>query len=64
MKFFKLWGKFMMAGAIAHAKWEMDISNTILKDKKRLFILGLFILPIILGGFAFAEHGTTFFVEV
>jgi len=56
MKFFKLWGKFMMAGAVAHAKWELDISNAVFKDKKRMFILGLLILPIILGGLAFAEQ--------
>ncbi|MFH2046588.1 MAG: sulfite exporter TauE/SafE family protein [Pseudomonadota bacterium] len=55
MNFFKQWGKFMMMGARAHAKWELDISNVILRDKKRLVILGLLIIPIILGGFAFAE---------
>lgn len=56
MNFFKQWGKFMMMGAKAHAKWELDISNVILRDKKRLVILGLLIIPIILGGFAFAEE--------
>ncbi|MBU1054281.1 MAG: sulfite exporter TauE/SafE family protein [Proteobacteria bacterium] len=55
MNFFKQWGEFMMMGARAHAKWELDISNVILRDKKRLVILGLLIIPIILGGFAFAE---------
>jgi hypothetical protein len=45
----------MMAGARAHARWELAVSDTILRDRKRLILLGLLILPIILGGFAFAE---------
>ncbi len=45
-----------MLGARAHARWEIDISNTILGSKKRLFILGLLMLPIVLGGFAFADQ--------
>lgn len=44
----------MMAGARAHAKWEIDISNTIVHDRKRLVILALLIIPIIMGGFAIA----------
>ena len=47
MGFFKQWGKFMMMGARAHARWEMDVSNTILGDKKRMIILGLLTIPII-----------------
>ena len=58
MNFFKQWGKFMMMGARAHARWEIDVSNTILGSKKRLLILGLLMLPVILGGYAFAEHAT------
>lgn len=45
-----------MMGARAHAKWELDVSNTILGDKKRLIILGLLTIPVILGGFAFADQ--------
>jgi len=56
MNFFSQWGRFMMMGARAHAKWELDVSNTILGDKKRLFILGLLCIPIILGGIAFADQ--------
>lgn len=55
MKFFKKWGQFMMMGARAHAKWELDVSNTILHDRKRLIILGLLLLPILIGGIAFAD---------
>jgi uncharacterized membrane protein YfcA len=56
MNFFKQWGKFMMLGAKAHARWEINVSNTILGSKKRLLVLGLLTLPIILGGFAFADQ--------
>ncbi len=56
MNFFKHLGKFMMMGARAHAKWELNVSNTILGDKKRLIILGLLTIPVILGGIAFADQ--------
>ena len=56
MNFFRQWGQFMMMGARAHAKWEMDISNTILGDKKRMIILGLLIIPVILVGIAYADQ--------
>jgi uncharacterized protein len=56
MNFLKQWGEFMMMGARAHARWEINVSNTILKDRKRLFLLGLLTVPVILGGIAFAEQ--------
>ncbi|MDY6954013.1 MAG: sulfite exporter TauE/SafE family protein, partial [Thermodesulfobacteriota bacterium] len=56
MNFFRQWGEFMMMGARALAKWEINNSNTILGDRKRLAILGLLLVPIIIGGVAFAEH--------
>ena len=46
----------MLMGAKAHAKWELEVSNTILRDKRRLIILGLLTLPVILGGIAFADQ--------
>jgi uncharacterized membrane protein YfcA len=46
----------MMLGARAHARWEINVSHTILNSKKRLLILGLLMIPIILGGFAFADQ--------
>lgn len=55
MNFMKELGRFMMMGARAHAKWELDVSNTILHDRKRLIILGLMLLPILIGGIAFAD---------
>jgi len=64
MKFFREWGKFMMMGARAHARWEIDVSNTILGDKKRLIILGLLTVPVIWGGIAFAEQMGTALPEL
>jgi len=54
MNFFRQWGKFMMMGARAHAKWEINVSNTILRSRKRMIILILLTLPIVIGGFAWA----------
>jgi uncharacterized protein len=56
MNFFKHLGSFMMMGARAHAKWELDVSRTILGDRKRLIILGLLTIPVILGTIAFADQ--------
>ncbi len=56
MKFFKGLGQFMVAGAQAHARWEIATARTIMGDKKRLVILGLMLLPVILGGIAFADE--------
>ncbi|VBB46221.1 conserved membrane hypothetical protein [uncultured Desulfatiglans sp.] len=56
MGFFRQWGRFMMAGAQAHARWELDISHTILGDRKRLALLGLLLVPVVIGGIAFAEQ--------
>ncbi|MEJ2725520.1 MAG: sulfite exporter TauE/SafE family protein [Deltaproteobacteria bacterium] len=56
MNFFRQWGRFMMLGAQAHARWEMNISSTILRDKRRMVILGLLMVPIVLGSIAFADQ--------
>jgi uncharacterized membrane protein YfcA len=56
MGFFRQWGRFMLAGARAHAQWEIEMSKTILGDKKRILLLILFILPAILGSIAFADQ--------
>ena len=56
MKFFSQLHQFMMMGARAQAKWELDISNTILQDRKRLAILCLLLIPILIGGIAFADE--------
>jgi len=48
MGFFNEWGRFMMAGARAHAAWELEVSRVILGDKRRMLLLGLLTLPAIL----------------
>ena len=58
MKFAAELGKFMMAGARAHAKWEIENADRIMGSRKRLFILAALLIPVfigILGGFVFAE---------
>lgn len=44
-----------MMGAKAQAKWEIETSTRILTSRKRMFILLLLFIPVILGGFVFAE---------
>ncbi|BBO72252.1 UPF0721 transmembrane protein [Desulfosarcina alkanivorans] len=56
MSFFKQWAQFMLAGAKAHARWEKEMSDNILGSPKRLMVLGLFLLPVIVGGIAFADQ--------
>lgn len=52
------WGKDMyrmfMAASMAHAKWDYETSMNILRDKKRLWILGLMLVPAALTTLAFA----------
>jgi len=57
MSFFNQLGRFLMAGATAQAKWEKNISNTILGSRKRLLLLALLIIPIFLVSFALADDG-------
>ncbi|MBL0715152.1 MAG: sulfite exporter TauE/SafE family protein [Desulfosarcina sp.] len=56
MSFFQQWGRFMMAGTRAFAEWEIRNADTILHDRKRILLLGLLLIPILLGGIAFAEQ--------
>lgn len=55
MKFFSDLNQFMVAGAKAQAQWELDMSNNILHSRKRLLVLGLLLIPVFLGGVAFAD---------
>lgn len=52
-------GSMMMMSARAHARWDLEASTTILRSRKRMFILGLLFVPIIVGGVAYAEEITT-----
>jgi uncharacterized protein len=56
MKFLQRWGEFMMAGAMAHAQWELNVSNTILRDKKRLVLVVLLTVLAMCLSVAFAEE--------
>jgi len=56
MNFFKQWGQFMMAGARAHARWEIQMSANILGSRKRVLLLLLLLVPVLLGGFVFADQ--------
>jgi uncharacterized membrane protein YfcA len=55
MGFFKQWGRFMLTGANAMARWEVANAASILHNRKRLTILLLMLAPVILGGLAFAD---------
>lgn len=54
MGFFNQWGKFMMAGAGYMARWEIDNAKAIMGSKKLRMLLGLMLIPVIVGGIAFA----------
>lgn len=64
MSKFRQLGKVLMLGAQAHSRWELEMSKNILGSRKRLFVLGLLTLPVILGGFAFANEITNALPEV
>ncbi len=55
MNFLRALGQFMLAGARHHARWELEVSNRILGDRRRLFILLLLTLPALVFGIAFAD---------
>lgn len=48
--------RMLMAASMAHTKWDYETSMNILKDKKRLYLLGLMLLPAILTSLAFAAE--------
>lgn len=56
MNFITKMGQGMYLAARAHAEWEIQTANVILNSRKRLIVLGLLMLPIILGGIVFAEE--------
>ncbi|MBU2511928.1 sulfite exporter TauE/SafE family protein [bacterium] len=56
IKALKSMGFFLMSASRAHAKWELEISNTIFNDRKRIIILCLLIIPILFGGLAIADQ--------
>ena len=55
MKFGKKLYTALHAAATAHARWEYETSMSILRDRKKLWILGLLLIPIVLGSVALAS---------
>ena len=63
MQFFRDLYQFMLTGAQYHARWELEMSSNILRSRKRLFVLALFLLPVFAGCFwAFAADGAPGFL--
>lgn len=48
--------ELMMFGAREFAQWDIDTSQRILHDRRRMMVLGLLMLPILLIGVAFADE--------
>ena len=46
--------EFLKQASAAHAKWDIEVSLSIVRSRKKLLILGLMVLPILLINFAFA----------
>ncbi|MFW6357307.1 MAG: sulfite exporter TauE/SafE family protein [bacterium] len=56
MKFFRDLYETFKAGSMAYAKWDYETSMSIIRSKKRLFILGLMLIPCIVGvTYSYAE---------
>ncbi|WP_415719638.1 sulfite exporter TauE/SafE family protein [Maridesulfovibrio sp.] len=56
MRFFNQWGKFMMAGAGYMARWEIDNAKAIMGSGRLRMLLGLMLIPVFIGGIAFADE--------
>ena len=56
MNFFRQWGRFMVTGTRVFAQWEINNSTIILKDRRRVILLCILVLPILCGGIVFADQ--------
>lgn len=56
MGFFRDFGKLMVEGSRSFARWELDNARVIMGDRRRLALLGLLLVPVIVGSVAFAEE--------
>ncbi|MDR3631017.1 MAG: sulfite exporter TauE/SafE family protein [Desulfocapsaceae bacterium] len=54
MRFLRDLHCLLMKGSQAHARWELEMSDNILRSRGRMFILGLLLIPVFLGGIAIA----------
>jgi uncharacterized membrane protein YfcA len=52
MRIFRDTYEFLKAASIAHAKWDYEVSMNILKNRKKMWILFLLLLPIVVVSFA------------
>jgi len=52
MRIFRDTYEFLKAASIAHAKWDYEVSMNILKNRKKMWILLLLLLPIVVVSFA------------
>lgn len=59
MSFFRQLQQFLMEGAKAHARWELEMSTNILGCRKRKAVLLMLLVPILLGGIAIAAGDGT-----
>ncbi|MBI5556735.1 MAG: sulfite exporter TauE/SafE family protein [Deltaproteobacteria bacterium] len=55
MRFLREIYDLMLYGAKAYADWDLTTSRRILHSRKRLAILGLLLVPVVIGGIAFAD---------
>jgi uncharacterized membrane protein YfcA len=46
--------EFLKAASIAHAKWDMEVSMSIIHSRKRLLVLAIMLLPIVVVSIAMA----------
>lgn len=51
MGFFREVFEFLKASSIAHAKWDMEVSLSIIRSRRKLMLLALMCLPILFVGF-------------
>jgi uncharacterized protein len=55
------WGRelyrMFVTASMAHARWDYETSMSIIRDKKRMYLLGLMLLPAVLTTVAFAATG-------
>src|SRR5665811_1121665 len=55
MNFIKGVGFMLAMGARAHGRWEIETSNRIFRSRTRMIILALLFIPVIAGGYAYAD---------
>ena len=50
----------LMSASRAHAKWELEMSNNIIRNRKHLLILAVMMLPLIIPAIGHAADLPTF----